>query len=248
MKILMRIPPVFALCFVATLLDVRANAIYSGSISGTFSNPVLTGYIIDLQGNHVPLDNTTTAVYSGIGTNSITWGAPSPGFPASILTFTGKSFSGVTPGQVFDLGTVTYFNGTNLNDTFIFGATLTLSVNSTLGGSVDPAVSNLGFIATQNRQPPPNTLKLDADFITFDVFPVTFNVFEGATASADLFGKIVGDPMLTITSIELVPGQENNGFIGNGQPSVPDTGSTLGLMGLALLALVLTRVIECRRA
>jgi hypothetical protein len=234
MTISIRIPLIFAVCLVATLVDVRASTTYSGSISGTFSNPVLTGYVIDLQGNHVPLDNTTTAVYTGIGTNSITWGQAFPGFPDSILTFTGKSFSGVTPGQVFDLGTVTYFNGTNLNDTFIFGATLTLSVNSTLGGSIDPAVSNLGFIATQNRQPPPNTLKVDADFITFDVFPVTFNVFEGASASADLFGMIVGDPSLTITGIQLNPGQENNGFIGQGQPSIPDTGSTLCLLGLAL--------------
>jgi hypothetical protein len=109
-------------------------------------------------------------------------------------------------------------------------------------GTVDPAVSNLGFIATENRQLPPNSLKVDADFITFDVFPVTFNVLEGHTASADLFGTIVGDPSLTITGIQLVPGQGNNGFIGQGQPPLPETGSTLGLMGLALLGLAATRI------
>lgn len=48
---------------------------------------------------------------------------------------------------------------------------------------------------------------------------------------------IVGDPALTVTGIQLDPGQTNNGFIGHGQPPVPDSAGTLGLMGLALGAL-----------
>jgi hypothetical protein len=237
MKISMRAAAMLTAALLTAVVDVRANALYSGSISGTFSSPVLTGYFIDLNGNLVPQDNTNTAVYNGIGTNSITWGAPIPGFPPNSLTFTGKSFSGVASGQVFDLGTVTYFNGATLDN--IFGATLTLSVNSTMGGSVDPAVSNLGFIATENGGV---DRFRDADFVTFDVFPQTFNVFEGATATADLFGMIVGDPSLTITAIQLNPGQESNGFIGHGQPSVPDAGSTLGLLGVALGALAVFRI------
>jgi hypothetical protein len=214
------------------IASVHANNIYSGSISGIFSDPVLTGYALDLNGNHIPLDNTTTAVDTGFGTNSITWGDASPS--SSSLTFTGKSFSGVAPDQVFDLGTITYFNGSSTGPSLIFGAALTLAVNSTMGGSVDPGVAHLGFIATANGGV---NERRDADFITFDVFPLTFNVFEGHTASAELFGKIVGDPFLTVTGIQLNPGQEDNGFIGQGQPSVPDSAGTLGLMGLALGAL-----------
>jgi hypothetical protein len=228
---------VFTIAFFTGLLSVRASGTNSGSISGTFSDPVLTGYVIDLQGNHVPLDNTTSAFYFGVGTNTITWGQPIPGFtpPSSSITFTGKSFSGVAPGQEFDLGTISFTNATNFNDTFIFGATLTLTVDSTVGGSVDPGIAHLGFIATQNGT---GSARADADFVTFDVFPVTFNVLEGQTATAELFGTIVGDPFLSVTGIQLNPGQENNGFIGHGQPSAPDSGGTVGLMGIALAVLV----------
>ena len=190
----------FAIALFAGLLSVRANAIYSGSISGTFSNPVLQGTVVD------PL--------------------------------TGNNFRGVLPGQTFDLGTVTYFNGTNINTTFIFGATFTLTVNSTMGGSVDPSVSTLAFRSTINHPIPPSTDAKNADFIRFGAFPLTFNVFEGHTASAELFGEIVGDPHLVLTGIELSPGQSNNGFIGHGVPGlVPDSGGALALMGVALAAL-----------
>ena len=68
-------------------------------------------------------------------------------------------------------------------------------------------------------------------------FPQTFNVFEDSTASAELFGKIVGDPQLVLTGIELNPDQSSNGFIGHGVGSVPDSGGTLALVGIALAAL-----------
>jgi hypothetical protein len=134
------------------------------------------------------------------------------------------------------LGTITFTNATNFNNTFIFGATLTLTINSTIGGSVDPSVSQLAFIATENGGV---NQKVDADFVGFDVFPQTFNVIEGQTATAELFGKVVGDPFLSLTSIQLNPGQEDNGFIGHGQPSVPDSASTFVLMGVAFAMLVI---------
>ena len=226
---------VFTIALFAGLFSVCANGTNSGSISGIFSDPVLSGYVILLDHSQLPLDNTTSAVYTGIGTNSITWGQDI-GFGVSSITFTGKSFSGVAPGQEFDLGTISFTNATNFNDTFIFGATLTLTVNSTVGGSVDPGIAHLGFIATQNGT---GSESADADFVTFDVFPVTFNVFEGQTATAELFGTIVGDPFLSVTGIQLNPGQENNGFIGHGQPSVPDSSGTLGLMAIALAVLAM---------
>lgn len=229
------------IAFFAATISVCATGIHSGSISGIFSNPVLSGIDIDVNGNPVPLDNTTTAVDTGFGTNSITWGNPFP--ISSALTFTGNSFNGVAPGQVFDLGTIAYTNGTSAAQTLIFGATLTLSVDPTAGGPIGPAVSHLGIMTTANG----GVSKFrDADFISFDVFPVTFNVFEGSTATADLFGTIVGDPALTITGIELDSGQSNNGFIGHGQPSLPDSGDTFVLMGMAFGALALFQTLMHR--
>jgi VPDSG-CTERM exosortase interaction domain len=202
------------------------NATYSGNVSGTFSDPVLSGFAIDTDGSHLSSDNTTTAVFTGFGTNSITWGD----FTASSLVFNGNSFAGVQPGQTFELGTLTYFNGASTLESLIFGATLTLSA-ITSPGPIDPGVAHLGMLNTANGT---GSVKRDADFLTFDVFPVTFNVLEGASASAKLFGKIEGDPELQVTGIELAPGQDDNAFIGNGQPAVPDGGSTIVLLGVGL--------------
>ena len=238
-KMSTRTAAIFVVCLFAPIFDVRANGIHSGSISGTFSNAVLSGVVIDLDGSTlIPVDNTTTAVDTGFGTNSITWGTPDP----SSLSFTGKSFSGVAAGQVFDLGTITYFNGNSFRETLIFGATLALTVNSTQGGSIDPSVSSVDFLSTANHllpngQPNPTFKFQDADFLSFSAFPQTFNVFENSTASAELFGMIVGDPQLVLTRIELSPGQSNNGFIGHGVPSIADSGGTLALMGVGLAAL-----------
>ena len=215
----------------AGIRSVHADTTYDGSISGIFSDPLLTGDIINVDGSHTFFDNTTTAVYSGVGTNTITWGAT--GF--STITFTGNSFSGVQPNQPFELGTITYTNGTSGISTVIFGGTLTLTVNSPTGPvTIDPSVSLLNFVTTVNGG---TDQRRDADFVSFDAFPQTFNVFEGATATAQLFGEIIGDPTLVLTGIQLAPGQTGNGFIGHGQPAVPDGSSTLGLMGLALGAL-----------
>jgi hypothetical protein len=223
-----------AICLSVVAERASATALNSGTISGVFTDPVLAGNTIDEFGNLVFHDNTNTAVFNGFGTNSIKWGA-SPG--GNSLTFVGASFSGVQPGQPFFLGTLTYFNTMNLNQTGIFGATLTLTVSNSQV-AIDPAVSHAGILATANTGV---SQARDADFITFDVLPVTFNVYEEATASAKLFGQIVGDPQLQITGIELAEGQAGNGFIGHGQPSVPDTGTTLFLLGGCVGTMVLAR-------
>ena len=208
------------------------SMLYSGSISGVFTNPVLSGIVIDVNGNPYTLDETGTAVYSGFGTNSINWGTGDP-VTGNSLTFNGTTFSNVAPGQEFLLGTLTYFNASVLHA--IFGATLTLSASpSSL--AISPAVAQGTIVATENGGVSP---KQDADYLAFDVFSVTFNVYEGATATADIFGQIVGDPQLQIDTIQLAPGQGGNGFLGNGRPpSAPDTGSTICLLSLALAALV----------
>src|SRR5438067_2307637 len=114
--------------------DARANTINSGSISGIFSSPVLSGAVIDFDGKTlIPVDN-------------------------SALTFTGKSFSDVAPGQVFDLGTITYRNANSFRETLIFGATLTLTVNSTQAGSIDASVSSVDFLSTANHLLPDGQL------------------------------------------------------------------------------------------
>ncbi len=213
------------------------NALYSGTVSGVFSDPVLTGSNPDQNGAPIAYDNTSTAVYTGFGINSITEGDDPIGTGPTSVTFNGASFSNVSPGQSFNLGTLTLHNGTSFDFTLIFGGTLTLSVDVP-GVTISSAVSTFDLVATTNANV---SAAQDADFIRLAILsPSTLNAYEGQTVTADVFGQIVGDPQLGITGIELAPGQSGNGFIGTGRP-VPDTGTTLFLLGSCVGVMVLVR-------
>ena len=207
--------PVLAIGLIYCAGTAHASPMYSGTIVGVFTIPVLTGLSSDL-GVLVPVDNSATAQYEGFGSNSIIWGIGSD--PRNQVTFTGATFTGIQPDQVFKLGSLTYTNGSAIATTTISGATLTLSVNGALV-TIDPAAARMGVIATINYGIDDRE---DADLLTFETFSQTFNVFESRTAVADLFGRIVGDPVLVINGIALAPGQEGNGFIGNGVFLAPE--------------------------
>jgi hypothetical protein len=217
----------------------KASPVYSGTTFGTWSGPVLTGDVIDTNGQPVHYDNTNSAVYTINNTNNpsdtntgsaINWGA-SPGF--SNLVFFGTAFSGITPDEQFKLGTITYSNGTSNLNSLIFGATLTIGVLDQ--PSIVAKVTSVSMVTTANTG---TSLNRDADFVGFSDFPNTFNVYEGNAATAELFGMIVGDPQLQLNGIGLAPGQSGNGFIGMGVAPIP---ASLPLMASALAALGLAR-------
>jgi len=178
---------------------------------------------------------------SGFDTTSITWGLSNnigePNIP-NALTFTPATFSGITANPesaAFEIGTVTFFNSSVLRNTDIGGATLTITLNTNQGAIQD--IVNLQFVATSNTGISPQR---DSDWVQGFVpltGTVSLNAFEDATVTATLSGKIFGDPMLTITNIELAPGQTGNGFIGNGIKDIPkiaDTGATFCLLLIGL--------------
>ncbi len=46
---------------------------YSGTITGTFTNPILVGFVFDVVDNRFEFENnSSTAVHTGFGTSSIT--------------------------------------------------------------------------------------------------------------------------------------------------------------------------------
>src|SRR5688572_15140230 len=80
--------------FIGSSSRIFADSSYSGTVSGSFSNPVLTGATINTDGSLAFRDNTSDAITTGIGTNSISWGnsgAAGNGAP-STLVFTGFSY------------------------------------------------------------------------------------------------------------------------------------------------------------
>src|SRR5206468_5960455 len=113
MKQPLRITIVGIVCLLAPSMVVpptpgAATPSYSGTITGFFDSPVLSGDFLQPR-TRLPVssDNTSTAVVSGIDTSSVTWGDNKGGTPPSALTFTGHSLSDVVSGQVFPLGTLT---------------------------------------------------------------------------------------------------------------------------------------------
>jgi hypothetical protein len=186
----------------------HASPLYSGTITGIFSAPVTSGINVNADGTTGFLDNSLTAVVSGDGTDTFRWGAldPAPAFPPdhSTLQFSGVVFTNQKADEVFKLGTLTYTNGTSATTTVAFGITLTVAASVPVT-PIDPAVVQLTLVGTVNGLVP-DPVK-DADFITFDVLPLSFNVLEGATATLDLFGYINDDPRVVLAGISLPPDQ-----------------------------------------
>ena len=235
--------------------EASPSTLYSGSIQGQWANPVLSGSLIDgATGVVTSYDNTKTAACNlspcprapatfpgGGGGATVAWGDGATAARTSVVSFSGATFTNVAPDTVFDLGTLTYTNGTSDLDSLIFGASLTLTalLTSPSGTTVDSFLVQLGLTTTNNT----GTTAQNADFIDFrnslgTIAPVTFNVFEGATATAILSGKIVGDPMLFATQIAIAQGSQGSGFIGAGVPQlvIPEPSTWwLCIAGLALL-------------
>lgn len=248
-----------ALVLMMLATSALADPSYSGSVSVVFKDPILSGQYIMTDGTLGSRDNSTTYVASGMGTNAITWGAcpetPVPpdttfacgdngGAPRfSALSFAGATFTGIAPETPFRLGTFTFTNGTSRPWSSIFGVTTEIRISlADTSDVVVPRVVATQLWATSNRPVPPDAnAAWNADFVYFIAEDVSFNVLEGATAKADLWGMIVGDPTLEFTKLEVTT--PATGYIASGPSDygIPAPG-TLVLLGIALASLGVSRL------
>jgi len=171
---------------------------------------------------------------------TVVWGQGAFTIPKSTLSFTGTPLIAQPADTVFTLGTFTYTNGTSDLDSLIFGATLTLTLNDSVGGVIDTKVIPLSITTTNNT----GTAAQNADFVQFPATATTLsaasmNVFEGSTATFILQGEIIGDPTLGLVNLLIAPGSVDSGFVGNGLPA-PEPPSR-AVLGFGLPGLVFAR-------
>jgi hypothetical protein len=247
----------------------------SVTIVAVFSNPVLMGGILNDPSVGVTTysDNTVSAATGAVSSTTdpvcasssgLCWGTNTPSGPDtySELSFAGATVSSIPSGQ-FQIGTITFLNGTSALNTLIFGATLSFYENSVspsnLLGSDNVVISTTSnqYSGTGLTQA---ELATDADYINIcgnnsNICASSIEAYEdsegGTGVVVDLYGTIVGDPSLTLTNVALDPSTNTTtgGVIGNEAAlgEVPEP-STLALMSAGLvLGIVLARRRALRR-
>jgi hypothetical protein len=205
-----------ALAWVLVSSSGAAATTYSGTISAVLDTPVLSGTYLAV-GTRQPIarDNASTARASGIGTSSVAWGGANNNngapFAPSTLVFTGDAFTDVAAGQIFQLGTLTSFNGQSAPESLIFGLTMHLSA----GDGITAVAVPVAIVSTLNG----NADRVaDADVLVFGELatPSALAAFEGAAVTAIVRGKIGDDGQLEVTSMSLAPGEADHGCLDAG--------------------------------
>jgi hypothetical protein len=191
----------------------------------TFTTGMAHAALVDLTttGTFTNPEGPSGAVWSGVGTDTFSWGEAYP--DQSVLAFEGTTASvdtGLT--DAFTFGTLDFHNGTIIAGSEATAVDLTVNVDAGIAGSGAQSF-DLGIINTLNTYNP----WASADYVTISAvlgsadltidgesyvleflgfgtvtaggFDVTnqFHVFEGASASAQLVGRLT--PSATVPEL-----------------------------------------------
>lgn len=111
----------------------------------------------------------------GLSNSFFTFGSPatSAGYTKpNSLTFSGKNFLSVAPDQLFELGTLTYYNGSTYAGTNASSVQLEVSLNLTTPGVVETLPFTFNLLSTTNKGVDPDA---DADYVYIPKVSTKFN-------------------------------------------------------------------------
>ncbi|MDB6068853.1 MAG: hypothetical protein JWL81_24 [Verrucomicrobiales bacterium] len=115
---------------------------FSGSSSGLFTNPVGDpGLVTNLLG--------------GLTGTLFTWGGPALllGFDKpNSLSFSGTTFSEISPDEAFELGTLTYYNGTTYVGTNALGVLLNVKLNFSVPSVIETLPFTFQLLSSTNTK------------------------------------------------------------------------------------------------
>jgi hypothetical protein len=189
-----------------------------------------------------------TPTYTGPA-SALQWGIYTPPPTQTVPGFSELDFFGAAiptnTTQPFNIGTLTFYNGTSDTNTLIYGATISFYAGSPLLGHF-LGTDQITITTTANQG---LSIQQDSDWLNIcgplsNVCGSSINAIEdsggGTGVTVDLMGSLIGDPMLMLDSVSLAPGQspDTNGFVGNNLPlaAVPEP-AALALFGAGLLGL-----------
>ncbi|MDP1025683.1 choice-of-anchor K domain-containing protein [Sphingomonas sp. KR1UV-12] len=222
----MRISTLAAGIAIVAAAPAAAQTVTTASTEGTFTNAFAgTG--------------DTAPVYSGLGTSQFSFGSGSP----STLQYsgaTGPLAARYVPPDSFYLGSILYYNGAITTTSGI--SAVTLSLVTTLSAPVNPGGDGFGTLDERvfiTNTPNSTDREASADYITFASLAMGAYVYEGQSASFNLFGTL--NSPLTLTSIVLAS-DPSTGFVASAPPftgsvtPVPEPASwALMLCGFAMV-------------
>ena len=141
---------------------VYETIFFEGDSSGLFKSPLGdSGLVSNLPG--------------GATNPHFTWGTPAipMGFPnPNALTFAGKTFAEIAPDEVFELGTLTYYNGSTYAGTNATSVQLTVKLNLTTPGMVEELPFTFRLLSTTNKG---KNADKDADYVYIPDVSTKFN-------------------------------------------------------------------------
>ena len=219
-------------------MHVAAGAALVLSVPSLAAAIPITGMSNGVFLNPLPV----TAVTTGVGTSSFTFGTASPGLTTGSLDFVGLPF-GTDTETDFQIGTLTYHNGTLAVGTEATSVDLQVGLTFTTPPVGTEAFTfGLSIINTINDPSDPDA---SADFL---ILPVGFSssvfMFGGTAYTLEILGfrNVVGDGFLTSSDTqfhvreELSASAELWGRVTADIPgAIPEPG-TLLLLGSGLLA------------
>ncbi len=226
----------------------------SSKLSGMFA--VLVIYGLNIASVHaIPISGTTSGIFSnpagpggmvvsGVGTSSFTWGSGFDGSPPSSLDFSGTSFATNT-GTFFDIGEISYFNGTIALDSEASSVDFDVTLNFTTPGGISETFT---YLLSLVNTPNTSDAVASADIVQFPgALPTASFTANGTTYSLGLeVGVVSGSGFSSQTTFSVLEGSSATATLrgivtSQGVPQALPEPSTIALIGLGLLGMSLVR-------